>query len=310
MAAPLHDERVSRARLSLEGLSVGDAFGDRFFVNPSMVDQLIHERALPRPPWPYTDDTEMALGIVFELERAGAISQNSLARRFVSLYDPSRGYGPAIHRVLRGIADGSDWRALASSQFGGQGSYGNGGAMRVGPLGAYFADDLRVTAAQAELSAEVTHTHPDAIAGAIAVAIAAAIASRASDDGSVATPREFLDEVGSHTPDSDVRQRLRRARDLPHGATVRLAVASLGNGSLVSAQDTVPFALWCAAQHLDNYEEAMWLAVSGLGDRDTTCAIAGSVVALSAGWDSIPATWRASREPLPIGELARPRVGD
>src|SRR5262245_63984537 len=67
----------------------------------------------------------------------------------------------------------------------------------------------------------------------------------------------------------------------------------------LTAPGTVPFALWCAAQHLDDYEEALWLTVSGLGDRDTTCAIAGGIVACCTGAEGIPAAWRAAREPLP-----------
>jgi ADP-ribosylglycohydrolase len=67
----------------------------------------------------------------------------------------------------------------------------------------------------------------------------------------------------------------------------------------VSAQDTVPFALWCAARHLSSYEEALWLTVSGLGDRDTTCAIVGGIVATYTGVESISHHWCADREPLP-----------
>ena len=65
-------------------------------------------------------------------------------------------------------------------------------------------------------------------------------------------------------------------------------MSALGTGHDISAQDTCPFALWCAGGHLDSYEEALWLTVSGLGDRDTTCAMVGGIVALSAGVDSIP----------------------
>jgi ADP-ribosylglycohydrolase len=72
----------------------------------------------------------------------------------------------------------------------------------------------------------------------------------------------------------------------------------LGSGYRVIASDTVPFALWCAARHLDDYAEALWATVAGLGDRDTTCAIVGGIVALSAGRASIPADWLAAREPL------------
>ena len=73
----------------------------------------------------------------------------------------------------------------------------------------------------------------------------------------------------------------------------------LGSGDGATAQDTVPFVLWCAGECLDDYEEALWLTVSGLGDRDTTCAMVGGIVALSAGEGSIPVGWRQAREPLP-----------
>jgi ADP-ribosylglycohydrolase len=44
----------------------------------------------------------------------------------------------------------------------------------------------------------------------------------------------------------------------------------------------------------------MWSTVSGLGDRDTTCAIVGGIVALSAGRESIPEAWLKAREPIQI----------
>jgi ADP-ribosylglycohydrolase len=39
--------------------------------------------------------------------------------------------------------------------------------------------------------------------------------------------------------------------------------------------------------------------VSGLGDRDTTCAIVGGIVAARHGVEGIPADWLAARESLP-----------
>jgi len=63
--------------------------------------------------------------------------------------------------------------------------------------------------------------------------------------------------------------------------------------------DTVPLALWCAGERLDDYEEALWLTVSALGDRDTTCAIVGGVVAAYTGAGGIPGAWLRAREPLP-----------
>lgn len=62
---------------------------------------------------------------------------------------------------------------------------------------------------------------------------------------------------------------------------------------------TIPFALYCASLHLDDFGEALWATVGGLGDRDTTCAIVGGVVALATGIEGIPPAWRQAREPLP-----------
>lgn len=88
--------------------------------------------------------------------------------------------------------------------------------------------------------------------------------------------------------------------EIPFTESVSTAVNILGNGSHVSSQDTVPFCLWCSARHIDNYEEALWNTVSGLGDRDTTCAIVGGIVSLSAGSQGIPDEWLELRELLTI----------
>jgi ADP-ribosylglycohydrolase len=293
-------ERLTRAIHSLHGLSCGDAFGERFFVHTEVARSLIAQRAVPSPPWRYTDDTAMAIAITEILEEHGEIRQESLAETFGRnfLADHQRGYGAAMHTLLPELATSpSAWKKMAPALFKGGGSFGNGAAMRVAPLGAYFADDLAKLTEQAELSAVITHSHPEGVAGAIAVALATALAWR--HKSSPTTPRDFLQEVCERTPESEVRRGLVKALALPADTTVEMAVAALGNGSKISAQDTVPFSMWTAAHHLDNYQEALWRTVSGLGDRDTTCAIVGGIIAMSAGVESIPPSWIQSREPLP-----------
>ena len=162
----IHTTRLRRAAESLQGLSCGDAFGERFFVPDSVAMGLIQQRAIPAPPWFFTDDTVMALSILETLAEHREINQHSLAKSFA-------------------------------------------------------------------------------------------------------------------------------------GRAVQIAAARLGNGSAVTAPDTVPFALWCAARHLSSYEEALWTTVSGLGDRDTTCAIVGGVVVMYVGAGSIPAEWLEHREQIP-----------
>lgn len=297
-----HATRMEWARLSLDGLSVGDAFGQRFFYAPS-VESLIADRALPGPPWPYTDDTEMALAIVEVIQRHGRIDADDLAMTFARRYraNPGRGYGGTAHGILESLGEGVPWWTAAGEVFSGMGSMGNGGAMRVAPLGAYWADDPQGVVDQARLSAAVTHAHPDGQAGAIAVAVAAAWAVRRRVGKESGPGQRLLELAVEATPRGDTHRGLEQALALTPDLSVQTAVAVLGNGLKVTAPDTVPFALWCAARHIDNYEDALWATVSGLGDRDTTCAIVGGIVALAVGPEGIPQEWLTSRETLMFG---------
>lgn len=171
--------------------------------------------------------------------------------------------------------------------------------MRVAPLGAYFADQPSLIRGEAELTAIVTHTHPDGVAGAVAVAYAAAIACRAREDGRAIEPRAFFDEVTGVTPVGLVRSGLERAAQLGPETSIAEAVAELGNGSSFLAADTVPFALWSAATSLSDFERALERTASGLGDADTNCAIVGGVVAAFVGREGLPRAWLQRREPLP-----------
>lgn len=280
-------------------MSVGDAFGELFFAPEPQRSAYLIEGQLPEGPWPFTDDTNMTLSVVDALRRYGRIDADALAASFAAHYDRSRGYGPSVHRVLRDIGADVPWPDAAASQFGGQGSFGNGAAMRAGPIGAYFAGDMDAVVTQTVLASRITHTHSEGIAGAIGVAVAAALATRTNLLAS-----DFLDAVSHHVPESEVAGKIRRARDLGEDATHDFAVSVLGNGSRLSAQDTVPYCLWCVAHAMSTYETALWRTVQGLGDRDTTCATVGSIVVLRTGIGDIPLTWRNAREPLPSWYLA------
>jgi ADP-ribosylglycohydrolase len=319
------DARLVRALDSLEGLSVGDAFGEQFFMSFEMAARLLEkENEWQGPPyafeddfvlrelidvrrlefmaatWKWTDDTALALEIVAELRQHGRIEPDSLAIRFCErfLHEPNRGYGGAMHSLLPRLAR-EPWRESACNLFNGQGSFGNGSAMRVPPLGAYFADDFDLLVEQARLSAIVTHAHEEGVAGAIATAVAAGVCARLKEEGGELEPAQFLEEVIARTPDSLVKTRLLEVQAFDDSYTSEQVADIVGSGSEVACQDTVPFCVWCAATESRFFSEAMWLTVAGLGDRDTTCAIVGGIVGAKVGKREIPAEWRARREPLP-----------
>lgn len=236
----------------------------------------------------------MACSVYLTLAVNGAIDQDDLAASFARRHDFDRGYGPATGRMLRLVREGGDWKSLASGLFGGSGSWGNGAAMRVAPLGAYLAGDPAEAARQAALSATVTHTHPEAVAGAIAIAVAAAHAASGP-----LPPGPFIDRVLNHVPPGKVRDGITEARRMLTVADPETAAYFLGNGRQVAARDTVPFTIWAAARHLADYEQAIWTTAAAGGDIDTTCAIVGGITATGLGPGGLPDAWLRAAEPLP-----------
>jgi ADP-ribosylglycohydrolase len=287
--------RRTLALESLAGLSVGDALGAQYFVPGNKPADLLGAR-VPDPPWEWTDDTEQACCLVATLAE-GDFDRDAFAELLAARFEPYRGYGPGAVVMLREIREGLPWPIAAAAAFNGQGSCGNGAAMRAAPLGAWHADSLAHAAAQGVRAAEVTHAHPEGIAGGVAVTVAAAVAAAARLNGHRPDPGQLLRATAGHTPAGVVRDGLTEAAALTTG--VMEAADRLGNGGQATAQDTVPFALWVAARFLGDYPAAVAACVVAGGDVDTTAAIAGGVVAAYTGIDGIPGDWLACREPLP-----------
>jgi ADP-ribosylglycohydrolase len=296
----MDSERSARARVVLDGLSVGDAFGEVSAYGSERVRDRV-EMGIVGGPWWWTDDTAMALGIMECLEREGCIREEMLAWIFARNFkrDPDRGYGKMAARILQRIGEGDPWEAASRAAFNGGGSMGNGAAMRVAPLGAWFADDLDRIASEAMKSARVTHWHPEGIAGAIAVAVAAACAWRTRELAAAAAREVIAKEVLKRTPEGDTRDGLAVAVDLEPRLSPDVAGRRLGNGSLVTAPDTVPFVIWSALRSLDDFQEALIATVEAGGDCDTNAAMVGGIVAARLGTSAIPAEWLDAREALP-----------
>src|SRR6478609_4152215 len=166
----------------LLGLAIGDALGGLFEAQSAdairarfpTADRLI---AYPQDEIWYTDDTQMAVGLAEALVERGEVVEDVLCRAFVANYVPSRGYGRGARAVLDAMEDGRDYRQVAEEYFPG-GSYGNGAAMRVAPVGLLFRDDRQQLREQARLSALPTHVHPLGIEGAQLIALAVALCTR------------------------------------------------------------------------------------------------------------------------------------
>ncbi|HAS47380.1 MAG TPA: crystallin J1 [Microscillaceae bacterium] len=283
------------AKLALMGTAIGDAFGQCFFNTRPQITQWLSQKQLPPAPWYFTDDTIMTIGLVQHLLQYNDIQQDKLAHIWATNYqkDISRGYGGTAHKILREISEGRSWQEAASEVFSGMGSMGNGAAMRVVPLGAFYPENISHLVEQACLSAQITHAHPEAQAGAVAIAVAAHLAAYTTLVGN-----DWLEQIAAHTPPGDTHNKILKSLTLPSSYRVETIVHALGNGHQMLAQDTVPLVLWCVAHHFDDFAQALWKTVSALGDRDTTCAMAGGIMALRLGWEGIPQDWGDATEPI------------
>jgi poly(ADP-ribose) glycohydrolase ARH3 len=248
----------------LIGSALGDAIGELAFRHP---DQESLEAALNRAEiLRYTDDTAMALGLAESLAERGVLDQEHLGRTFHRHYlqEPWRGYAggpPSIFQMVQGT--GVSYAEAARRLFGGAGSFGNGAAMRVAPLGLFFHDspDLYEHAAA---SAAVTHAHPLGRDGAAVQAMAVAQALTLSPQDPF--PRDaFVNGLlaGARTP--EMLEKLRLVEDLL-SRTASAADAARALGRSVAVDESLPFALFAFLSHPHSYADCLYCAILHGGD--------------------------------------------
>ena len=197
----------------------------------------------------FTDDTVMTAAVAEAfLETDDIADENALYARLVQKMKkwgeryPHAGYGIRFSRWLRDRFPEP------------YNSFGNGSAMRVSPVGWLF-DDLDKTLAMAELSAEVTHNHPEGIKGAQATAAAIYLARTGSTKAEI---KAYIEENFQY----DLSRTCDEIRP--------------GYHHVESCQETVPEAITAFLEG-ENFEDVIRTAVSLGGDCDTLTAIAGSI---------------------------------
>jgi poly(ADP-ribose) glycohydrolase ARH3 len=289
-----------RARGALLGTFVGDALGMPFEgAQPAEVPARLAMLDARLGRGTYTDDTQMAIALAESLLERGEVDAAALGRAFAGAHDPRRGYGAGTTEVLRLIRSGIHPHAAASTLFGGQGSRGNGAAMRIAPVAVRYAHDRAALARAAEASARVTHAHPLARDAAVAqaVAIAAALRGEPALDAALAAAR---------TPELKQRlaasARLIGARPRPEEVAARLGNSSRGH-------ESVPAAIYAAAAH-ESVEEAITFAIRCGGDTDTIGAMAGAVAGARTGASALPSDWLDALEEGPKGRSHIEKLAD
>jgi poly(ADP-ribose) glycohydrolase ARH3 len=286
---------VDRASGALLGTFVGDALGmpfeglghDEIPISVEMVEARLGRGT-------YTDDTQMMIALAESLIKRGRVEEEHLARAFLAAYDPERGYGGGTRQVFALWAAGAPAADAASQLFGGQGSRGNGAAMRIAPLAVCFREDPDRLRAEAARSARVTHAHPVGVDG--AVVQAAAIGAALRDEDVLEAARAAADTEELRAGLEDVGVLLVAGRN-PGEMRERL-------GSSSDARESVCAAMYSALAH-PTFEVAVRFAVRLGGDTDTVAAMTGAITGARHGARSIPQAWL---DALEEGERGRGHV--
>lgn len=212
-----------------------------------------------------TDDSVCTVAIAQALMQHGDAVQVAESLRTWCKRYPGLGYGSAFNHWVY-------------SRKGPYNSWGNGGAMRVSPCG-WLAESLEEAESLAELTARVTHNHPEGLRGAKAVASAIWLARQGL------TGDELSDRLAAR-----------------YGYNLQQSFADLIAASSYSTEavDTVPIALMCATR-ASHWEEAIAFAALIGGDTDTLGAMAGAIAearfglpeaVVNASWAYLPEDMR------------------
>jgi poly(ADP-ribose) glycohydrolase ARH3 len=252
----------------------------------------------PRGYGCYTDDTQMTLALATSLIECGRVDAARVSAKYAEFYEPWRGYGGAAHRALRLLVDGGDYRGTGRLEFP-EGSFGNGGAMRIAPVGLAYrhAPDKSLQEA-VEYALLCTHVHPEAIDGALVQAKAIAIA--ASMEPEFFNPSKLIESLLATCRTEIMATQLKILADgLQHDDEDIYVIGRVGNG--IRASQAVAAALWAFVRYWHTAEDCVIRAVGFGGDTDTIGAMAGALVGTLHGTAWIPARWYDNIENGPHG---------
>lgn len=283
----------------------------------------------------YTDDTAMARCVAESLiANKGSMEPRDLAKRFAEEFQksPNRGYGANVIVVLQQIGeeDIKDVFQPAKCQFDGSGSYGNGGAMRVAPVGLCGKKKVDEVIEKARTSALLTHSNKLGYNGAILQALAVHHALHTDHDKmdpekfteylyglmeeKVETAHEEETESRTHDSKESLLRQVKRRRDesvniycdrlkslktfLKSDPSADTVASVLGNR--ISAHNSVGSALYSFLRCLkpvegipteNKLERTIAYAISLDGDTDTIASMAGAIAGAFYGVESVPEHW-------------------
>lgn len=291
----------SKFTAGIIGSALGDGIGELAFRHSRNRSPETFTRAITEwPKYEYTDDTAMAIGIMESLiAKSGILVQEHLGDTFAKNFyqEPYRGYAsgpPTIFETVKRLQ--MPYVEVAKKLFDGKGSFGNGAAMRIAPIGVFFYNDPHLRE-QVILSSTVTHSHELAIDGADILAYAIAKAMHIDPQQEFST-LAFADDLIAYARTDIFRTKMTLVKELlaspdtPLEAAHRLVLS-------VATDESVPFAIYSFLKYPHSYHDCLYCAILNGGDRDTMGAMAGGLSGAYLGMEAIPKEWIEKLENLP-----------
>ena len=226
-----------RCIIKMLGAIIGDICGSIYEFNPvNSKDEIV----LMKKGVKFTDDTVLTMAIADSIINKRNYVDNLI--KFYQNYPNGMGYGKRFFR----------W--VISKEHKPYGSYGNGSAMRVSPVGFYFNSTEEVLV-ESKKRAEVTHNHIEGIKGAQAVALSIYLARNNY------TKEQIKNEI---------------TKRFNYNLDFTVDNLSLNNHHNETCQRSVPEAIVAfleSTSYVSAIKNAIWLR----GDADTQACIAGAI---------------------------------
>jgi poly(ADP-ribose) glycohydrolase ARH3 len=284
------------------GCFLGDAFGSGFEgMHPDRTG--FHMSLLSKIfPRQYTDDTDMTLALADSIIQSGKIDPEDIAKQFSLYCDLTRGYAIGTIKAVQALRAGLKWHQVARIVFE-EGSFGNGAAMRVSPVGLFYHHDLDSLQKAAIKQANITHVHPLGQWGAVmqAATVGLAVSQNPKESFKKEEVIVHLREVLWGGPIEYMRALNKIEEMLAEGKKLqaREVAQSLGNG--VEAHFSVPSACYIAITYSPDFCDAIRAAISLGGDTDTIAGMVGAIVGAHIGEKGLPGEWIEQLEDGPRG---------
>ena len=273
---------------ALLGSAVGDALGAPLEGYGMEKVKSVYGENIKMLSGRYTDDTEMMIGVAESLIENRGFDGENMAAKFIQNYHARRRYGPGSKEVLRRIREGESWEVVSGKLFDGKGSYGNGAAMRIAPVGIFYYDNTDKLREIAYKSSQITHGHALGKEGAALQAFSIALAVRGTEKEAMLLELKEIVKSGIY------KEKLRKIEALlEKEADKKAVIFELGNGE--EAFNSVPTAIYSFLR-FDCFKDAVVYAVGLGGDTDTIGAMTGAISGAYYGEGAIPEEWKKRLE--------------